>query len=230
MSIGERYLVRRSAPRPGSEDELTITREALKRIVREYTREAGVRELDRQIGTIARKVALRLAEGGEGKTVVDAAQVPDYLGRPRFLDEVAERTDRPGVATGLAWTPVGGDILFVRDMMPSGKSARADRHARRGDAGGAQAAAVVRALEAARLGVAPARVRGEAVHIHVPTEHPEGRPSAGVTIATALVSLATGRSVRSDVAMTVEITLRARCCRSRIKERCWPHIASGCGP
>jgi len=172
-----------------------------------------VRNLDRQIATIARKVARRLAEGQAAPARVTVEVVSEELGRPRFFDEVAERTDRPGVATGLAWTPTGGDVLFVEaTMMPS----REERLVLTGMLGevmreSAQAALSYVRSQAPRLGIDPTLFEGKTVHVHVPAGAiPKDGPSAGVTMVTALASLATGRVVRSDVAMTGEITLRGK--------------------
>ena len=194
-------------------DELIFEADAIRRIVRDYTREAGVRNLDREIATICRKVAREVAEGRTEPVHLTAERVPDYLDRPRFFDEVAERTDRPGVATGLAWTPVGGDVLFVEaTMMPSHE----DRLILTGMLGDVMRESAQTALSyvrsnAERLGIDPLGFDGKAVHVHVPAGAiPKDGPSAGVTMVTALTSLATGRPVRSDVAMTGEITLRGK--------------------
>ncbi|HZP40016.1 MAG TPA: endopeptidase La [Candidatus Binatia bacterium] len=214
VRIAERWLLPKERAANGlRDDELRVDPDALRRIVREYTREAGVRDLDRQLAAIARKVALGLAEGRGTPAALGAADVPAWLGRPRFHDEVPERTDRPGVATGLAWTPTGGDVLFVEaTMMPS----RNERLVLTGMLGeimreSAEAALSFVRSDAARLGLDPAVFDGKAVHVHVPAGAiPKDGPSAGVTIATALASLASGRPVRSDGAMTGEITLRGK--------------------
>ena len=181
--------------------------------MRDYTREAGVRNLERQIATIARKVARDVVEGKGGTGQVTAENVVDYLGRPRFFDEVAERTDRPGVATGLAWTPTGGDVLFVEaTMMPSNEE-RLILTGMLGDVmrESAQAALSYVRSNAEALGIDPAVFAGKVVHLHVPAGAvPKDGPSAGVTMTTALASLAKGRPVRNDLAMTGEITLRGK--------------------
>jgi ATP-dependent Lon protease len=181
--------------------------------VRGHTREAGVRSLERQIAAAARKVARRLAEGQSQAVRITAAQVTEYLGRPRFFDEVAERTNRPGVATGLAWTPTGGDVLFVEaTMMPSDE----ERLVLTGMLGdvmreSAQAAVSYVRSNAEALDVDPRLFEGRTIHVHVPAGAiPKDGPSAGVTIVTALASLATRRPVRGDLAMTGEITLRGK--------------------
>jgi ATP-dependent Lon protease len=194
-------------------EEFTIADDALRRIVRDYTREAGVRNLERQIATIARKVARDVVEGKSGNAEVTAENVVDYLGRPRYFDEVAERTDRPGVATGLAWTPTGGDVLFVEaTMMPSSEE-RLILTGMLGDVmrESAQAALSYVRSNAEALGIDPAVFTGKVVHLHVPAGAvPKDGPSAGVTMTTALTSLAKGRPVRNDLAMTGEITLRGK--------------------
>jgi ATP-dependent Lon protease len=172
-----------------------------------------VRSLEREIATAARKVARRVAEGQSQAVRITADQVTEYLGRPRFFDEVAERTSRPGVATGLAWTPAGGDVLFVEaTMMPSGE----ERLVLTGMLGdvmreSAQAAVSYVRSNAEALDVDPETFEGRTIHVHVPAGAiPKDGPSAGVTIMTALASLATRRPVRSGLAMTGEITLRGK--------------------
>src|SRR5262249_42368859 len=193
--------------------ELTIEPEAIRRIVRGYTREAGVRNLEREIATVARKVARRLAEGRSEPGRITPSSLGEYLGRPKFFHEVAERTSRPGVATGLAWTPTGGDVLFVEvTMMPSSE----ERLVLTGMLGdvmreSAQAAVSYVWSNAGALDVDPRIFEAKTIHVHVPAGAiPKDGPSAGVTIMTALASLATRRPVRSEVAMTGEITLRGK--------------------
>jgi ATP-dependent Lon protease len=214
IGIARQYLVPKQLVASGvTGEELSFEPEAIRQIVRGYTREAGVRNLEREIATIARKVARRLAEGQAQAVRVTVDRVADYLGRPRFFDEVAERTARPGVATGLAWTPTGGDVLFVEaTMMPSGE----ERLVLTGMLGdvmreSAQAALSYVRSNAPALEVDPEIFEGRTIHVHVPAGAiPKDGPSAGVTIMTALASLATRRPVRSDLAMTGEITLRGK--------------------
>jgi ATP-dependent Lon protease len=214
VGIARQYLIPKQLAAHGlAAAELTIEPEAIRQIVRGYTREAGVRNLEREIATVARKVARRLAEGQSESVRVTADNLVEYLGRPRFFDEVAERTTRPGVATGLAWTPTGGDVLFVEvTMMPSSE----ERLVLTGMLGdvmreSAQAALSYVWSNAEALDVDPKLFEGRTVHVHVPAGAiPKDGPSAGVTIVTALASLATRRPVRSDVAMTGEITLRGK--------------------
>jgi ATP-dependent Lon protease len=172
-----------------------------------------VRNLEREIATVARKVARRLAEGQTGTVRVTAEALPDSLGRPRFFDEAAERTTRPGVAIGLAWTPTGGDVLFVEVTMMPGSEPRLLLTGMLGDVmrESAQAAVSYVWSNAEALDIDPKVFESKTVHVHVPAGAiPKDGPSAGVTITTALASLATGRPVRSDLAMTGEITLRGK--------------------
>ena len=214
IGIATQYLIPKQRLAHGlTADELTFEPEAIRAIIRGYTREAGVRSLEREIAAVARKVARRIAEGRHEPVRVTAASVAEYLARPRFFDEAAERTTRPGVATGLAWTAAGGDVLFVEvTMMPSGE----ERLVLTGMLGdvmreSAQAAVSYVWSNAHALGIDPRIFEGKTIHIHVPAGAiPKDGPSAGVTMTTALASLATGRPVRSDVAMTGEITLRGK--------------------
>jgi ATP-dependent Lon protease len=214
VGIAQQYLIPKQLAAHGlAAGELGFDSEAIRRIVRGYTREAGVRSLEREIATGARKVARRLAEGQRDPVRITPANLGEYLGRPRFFDEVAERTSRPGVATGLAWTPTGGDVLFVEvTMMPSSE----ERLVLTGMLGdvmreSAQAAVSYVWSHAAALDIDPKMFEGRTIHVHVPAGAiPKDGPSAGVTMVTALASLATGRPVRGDVAMTGEITLRGR--------------------
>src|SRR5688500_8212226 len=214
VGIATQYLVPKQLSAHGLRaGELVVEPDAIRVLVRRYTREAGVRNLERELAAVARKVARRLAEGQAGPFRVTAENLDDYLGRPRFFDEVVERTSRPGVATGLAWTPVGGDVLFVEvTMMPSSE----ERLVLTGMLGdimreSAQAAVSYVWSSAETFGIAPKLFEGKTVHIHVPAGAiPKDGPSAGVTMVTALASYATRRAVRSDVAMTGEITLRGK--------------------
>ncbi|NWF58771.1 MAG: endopeptidase La [Fischerella sp.] len=214
LHIARRYLLPKQLRANGLKpEELTITDAALQRIIREYTREAGVRSLEREIGTVVRKVARQIAEGAIASTTVEAEQIPDYLRRPRFLDEVVERIDRPGIATGLAWTPAGGDVLFVEATMMPGRAEQLVLTGMLGDVmrESAQAALSYVRSNADKLGIDPKVFVGKVVHVHVPAgATPKDGPSAGVTMMTAIASLASGRLVRNDVAMTGEITLRGK--------------------
>ncbi|MFL5777653.1 MAG: endopeptidase La [Chloroflexota bacterium] len=224
VRIAERYLVDRQRRAHGlATDEIEVPEETIRAIISGYTREAGVRELDRRIGAIARKVARRVAEAldrdGAGDqvpkpVVISSADLDELLGRPRFFDESAERIDRPGVATGLAWTPTGGEILFVEAaMIPDAGDQPLILTGMLGDVmrESAQAALTFVESEDARLGIPAGRFEGKRVHVHVPAgAMPKDGPSAGVAIATAITSLALGRPVRPGVAVTGEITLRGK--------------------
>jgi len=196
------------------EGALTITDEALHVVVRDYTREAGVRQLGRELGRLARAIAFRVARAKDEKVrvTIDENDVGTHLGKVRFFSDVAERTAVPGVATGLAWTPVGGDILFIETSRMKGKGAL-EITGQLGDVmkESARAALTYVRSHAEELGVDPDVIGREDIHIHVPAGAvPKDGPSAGVTMFTALTSLLTGRRVRSDTAMTGECTLRGR--------------------
>jgi ATP-dependent Lon protease len=213
LQIAKRYLVPRQIERNGlKRSQIGYTDTGLRTIIRDYTREAGVRNLEREIGSVARKVARQAAEGTlKAKVTVSEPRVRDLLGRRRFYTEVTRRTREPGVATGLAWTPVGGDVLFVEatSMPGSGKLTLT------GQLGDVMRESAQAALSYVRghVGEFAADLPEDwfakhDVHLHVPSGAiPKDGPSAGITMATALVSLLTGRRVRSDVAMTGEITL-----------------------
>jgi ATP-dependent Lon protease len=214
LHIARRYLLPKQLRANGLKpEELTMTDGALQRIIREYTREAGVRSLEREIGAVVRKVARQIAEGKVAATTVEAEHIPDYLRRPRFLDEVVERIDRPGIATGLAWTPAGGDVLFVEATMMPGRAEQLVLTGMLGDVmrESAQAALSYVRSNAEKLGIDPKVFMGKVVHVHVPAgATPKDGPSAGVTMMTAIASVASGHLVRNDVAMTGEITLRGK--------------------
>jgi ATP-dependent Lon protease len=214
IGIAREYLIPKQLAANGlTPAELSFEPEAIRQIVRGYTREAGVRNLEREIAAVARKVARRLAEGQHDPVRVSAANLIDYLGQPRFFDEIAERTTRPGVATGLAWTPTGGDVLFVEATMMPSTEERLVLTGMLGDVmrESAQAAVSYVRSNAEALDIDPKLFEGKTIHVHVPAGAiPKDGPSAGVTIVTALVSLATRRPVRSEVAMTGEITLRGK--------------------
>ncbi|HET6520600.1 MAG TPA: endopeptidase La, partial [Geminicoccaceae bacterium] len=231
VEIARRYLVRRQIEANGLKPEQAgITDEALHRIVREYTREAGARNLERQIGAVLRHAAVRIASGDAERVRIDAEDIPTILGAPRFESEVALRTSVPGVATGLAWTPVGGDILFIEATRPPG-SGKLILTGQLGDVmkESAQAALSLVKSRARDLGVDPALFERSDIHVHVPAGAiPKDGPSAGVAMFTALVSLLTGRTVRSDTAMTGEISLRGLVLPvGGIKEKVVAAVAAG---
>ena len=211
LQIAQRYLVRRQLEANGlTPEQAEIDDEALRRIIRDYTREAGVRNLEREIGQALRHAAVRIAEGSAERVRIAADDLPVILGAPQFENEVAMRTSVPGVATGLAWTPVGGDILFIEATRIPGKGGLI-LTGQLGDVmrESAQAALSLVKNRAASLGLDAGLFEKNDIHIHVPAgATPKDGPSAGVAIYTALVSLLTGRTVRSDTAMTGEISLR----------------------
>jgi len=209
VQIGKRYLVPRQLEQSGlSKEKLAFEDEALRDVIEGYTREAGVRELERRIGAICRKVARDHAEGRTRKRTIRKRQVREMLGPRRFVYDVRHRTDHPGVATGLAWTPVGGDILFVEATAYPGKGAL-HITGQLGDVMKESASAAMSWVRGHVDGAAPAN--DQDVHVHVPAGAiPKDGPSAGITMATALVSLFTDRPVRSDTAMTGEITLTGK--------------------
>jgi ATP-dependent Lon protease len=211
LQIAKRYLVPRQIERSGlKKAQIGFTDRGLRTIIHDYTREAGVRALEREIGAACRKVARTVAEGSaNGKVSVTEPRVRELLGRQRFFAETRRRTREPGVATGLAWTPVGGDVLFVEATAMPG-SGKLTLTGQLGDVmrESAQAALSYVRAHADRYGVPDGWFADHDIHLHVPSGAiPKDGPSAGITMATALVSLLTGRPVKSDVAMTGEITL-----------------------
>src|SRR5437879_1847313 len=214
LHIARNYLLPKQLQANGlNKDELTVDDNALRRIARDYTREAGVRNLEREIGSLCRKVAKQIAEGRETPIAVTADQVPEYLGRQRFFEEAAERIDRPGIATGLVWTAVGGEIIFIEAAAMPGKQSQSTLTGQAGDVMKESAMAALSYVRsnAVALGLPQNVFEEQNIHIHVPAGAiPKDGPSAGVTMVTVLVSLASGRKVRSDVAMTGEITLRGK--------------------
>ena len=212
VAIARTHLLPRQLSRAAlSEDEVTVSDDALRQVAGEYTREAGVRQLERAIAKVLRKVATRLAATGDPSVDVGTDNLNEFLGRPRFLPESAERTAVPGVATGLAVTGTGGDVLFIEATAMDGEP----RLALTGQLGDVMKESAQIALSYLRShgtehAIDPASLE-RVVHLHVPAGAvPKDGPSAGVTMVTALSSLATGRPVRSDVGMTGEVTLNGR--------------------
>ena len=211
LQIARRYLVRRQLEANGlTAEQADIDDDALRAIIRAYTREAGVRNLEREIGRALRHAAVQVAEGSAAQVRIGVDELTTILGQPRFENEVAMRTSVPGVATGLAWTPVGGDILFIEatrtpgrgGLILTGQLGEVMRES-------AQAAMSLVKSRAASLGVEPEMFEKNDVHVHVPAgATPKDGPSAGVAMYVALASLLTNRTVRSDTAMTGEISLR----------------------
>ncbi len=213
INIAKGYLVPRQIRENGLRaEEISFADDALRTIIRDYTREAGVRNLERQIGGVCRKVATKVAEGKTEPVVVGADHIAEYLGKPTYFFEAAERCDMPGVATGLSVTAVGGDILFIEaTKMPGQKSLTITGQLGDVMKESAQAALSYVRSQANDLGFEKDFFSTNDIHVHVPAGAvPKDGPSAGVTIATALASLLTGRPVRADVGMTGEITLRGQ--------------------
>jgi ATP-dependent Lon protease len=213
LHIAKRYLVPRQIEQNGlARSQISFTDAALRAIIEEYTREAGVRNLEREIGTVCRKVARQLAEGElKGKTTISATRARELLGRRRFFAEQRRRTRDPGVATGLAWTPVGGEVLFVEATAMPGDG-KLTITGQLGDVMRESAQAALSWVRGHLAEVAPGLLEDwfahHDVHIHVPAGAvPKDGPSAGVAMAVALASLVSSRPVRSDVAMTGEATL-----------------------
>ena len=211
LEIAERYLLPRQLAANGLRaDQIELGDEALRRIIGDYTRESGVRSLERQLGAVLRSLAVTIATDGAAYVNVTPEDVTRILGARRFEGEIAMRTSVPGVATGLAWTPVGGDILFVESSRVPGTG----RLILTGQLGevmkeSAQAAVTLVKGQAERLGADPLGFDKLDLHIHVPAGAiPKDGPSAGVAIFASLASLLSGRTIRSDIAMTGEISLR----------------------
>jgi ATP-dependent Lon protease len=211
LQIARRYLVKRQLLANGlGAEQVQVSDEVLRRVIAEHTREAGVRGLERQIGALLRHSAVSIASGNAQSVSLEAADVERILGAARFESDVALRTSVPGVATGLAWTPAGGDILFVESSRVRG-SGKLILTGQLGEVmkESAQAAVTLVKSLADRLAFDPAILADSDLHIHVPAGAiPKDGPSAGVAIATSLASLLTQRTVRADVAMTGEISLR----------------------
>jgi ATP-dependent Lon protease len=212
VAIARQHLLPRQRQRAAlTSDEVVVDDEALRLIAGEYTREAGVRQLERSLGKVLRKVATKLANDSQTPVTVDSSTLREYLGRPRFTPETSERTSVPGVATGLAVTGLGGDVLYIEATAMDGKSGLTLT----GQLGDVMKESALIALSylrshADQLGVDVADL-DRSLHVHVPAGAvPKDGPSAGVTMVTALASMATGRAVRSNVAMTGEVTLNGR--------------------
>lgn len=213
VRIAQGYLVPRQLRENGLRpDELSFTDGALRKIISDYTREAGVRNLEREIGRVSRKVVTRIAEGDTEPVRVTMRDVPEFLGKPHYFPETALRTRLPGVATGLGVTVAGGDLMFFEaTKMPGNKGFTITGQLGDVMKESAQAALSYVRSKASELGIPPDMFEKTDIHLHVPAGAvPKDGPSAGVTIATALASLLTGRRVRDDVGMTGEITLRGQ--------------------
>jgi len=224
LQIARRYLLKRQLQANGlTETQVEISDEALRKVIVDYTREAGVRSLERQIGALLRNSAVTIASAQAPSVAIGPSEVLKILGAARFENDVALRTSVPGVATGLAWTPAGGDILFIESSRVKG-SGKLILTGQLGDVmkESAQAAVTLVKSQAERLGIDPAVLDNADLHIHVPAGAiPKDGPSAGVAMATSLASLLTRRTVRADVAMTGEISLRGVVLPvGGIKEKC----------
>ena len=211
LAIAKGYLVPRQTAENGLKPEnISFADEAIREIIRSYTREAGVRQLERGLGAVCRSVATRIADGSNETFAITADSIPAYLGPQKFFNEIALRTSLPGVATGLAWTQFGGDILFVEATKMAGDG-KLILTGQLGDVmkESAQAALSLVKSRAETLGIDSAIFKKNDLHIHIPAGAiPKDGPSAGVTLFVALVSLLTGRRISKDVAMTGEISLR----------------------
>ena len=209
--IAEKYLIPKQVAAHGLDDlKLTFYKKGVQLIINQYTREAGVRNLEREIASVVRGVAKEIVEKKITARHINASSVPKYLGAQRYFSEVAERTSRPGVATGLAWTPVGGDILFIEASKMKG-SGKLNLTGKLGDVMKESASAALSYLRSnsEKFKIEPDFYEKYDIHIHVPAGAiPKDGPSAGITMFTALYSIFTGKCVRSDLAMTGEITLR----------------------
>jgi ATP-dependent Lon protease len=214
LKIAKEHLVAKQIANHGLAPEfVTFTDDALRLVIRGYTREAGVRNLEREIASLCRKIARRHAEGNTGAVTLTRDTVVELLGAPRFLDEeIEERTKNPGVAIGMAWTPVGGEVLFIEaSRMQGAGTLTLTGHLGDVMKESARAALSWFRAHAAQFNVDPDFYKGSEIHLHVPSGAiPKDGPSAGVTMAVALASEMTGRPVRGDIAMTGEITLSGR--------------------
>ena len=213
LQIAERHLIQKEKIENGLGDQkIEFTKAAVAEIIRSHTREAGLRNLEREIARVFRKIARSITEGETAPEQITPEMLKKYLGPPKFFSEVADRTNEAGVATGLAWTAAGGDIIFIESTRMSGQKGLTLT----GSLGdvmkeSAQAALSYIRSRADRIGIAPDFFEKSDIHVHVPAGAiPKDGPSAGVTIAASLASLLTGRPVRNDVAMTGEITLRGK--------------------
>jgi ATP-dependent Lon protease len=210
LNIAKQYLVERQTGENGlTPEQFSITDAALNLLISRYTREAGVRQLERTIGNVVRKVALRIATGELERQTVDVGEVREYLGAPRFYPEEARAELPVGVATGMAWTQMGGEVLFIEaTLLPGSSGLKMTGQLGQVMQESAQAAQSYLWSHAAEFGIDANLIKQNGVHVHVPAGGiPKDGPSAGVTMASALASLYTGRKVRNDTSMTGEITL-----------------------
>ncbi|OLB99685.1 MAG: hypothetical protein AUI15_08460 [Actinobacteria bacterium 13_2_20CM_2_66_6] len=212
VHIARRFLIPKQLAAHGLRpDEVTMADDAIRLIVGEYTREAGVRNLEREIASVMRRAVADIAVGKKIRKAVNVRRVRAALGKRRHFDDVAERIDRPGVATGLVWTPTGGEIIFVEAALTPGKG-ELKLTGQLGDVMKESAAAALSYLKshAREVGIELSQFKND-IHVHVPAgAQPKEGPSAGLTVLTAMASILTGRPARDDIAMTGEITLRGR--------------------
>jgi ATP-dependent Lon protease len=213
IKIAKRYLLPRQIKENGiKKKDILLSDAVIGKVIQEYTREAGLRNLERELGSLCRKIARKIAEGQKGPFRITPKGVTKLLGLPRFMDEDRDKDLPPGVALGLAWTPYGGETLYIEVSILPGKG-KLLLTGKLGDVmkESAQAALSYARSRAEELGLDSDFAEKKDIHIHVPAgATPKDGPSAGVTLVTALISALTGKSVRSDVAMTGEITLRGR--------------------
>src|SRR3990172_7610612 len=213
LYIARKHLIPKQLAENGINDEnIAFHDDAITAVIRDYTREAGLRNLERELANICRKVAKRITEGKKEKVEVTRDILKDFLGNIKFFSEIGERTSEPGVATGLAWTPAGGDILFIECTKMKGNKGLT-MTGQLGDVmkESAQAALSYLRSKAKQLEIDEGFFDNSDIHIHVPAGAiPKDGPSAGITIATSLASLLTGRPVKNELAMTGEITLRGK--------------------
>jgi ATP-dependent Lon protease len=215
VAIAQNYLVARQIRENGLRpSEVKFKDEAVQAIIRMYTREAGVRSLEREIGAICRKAVTMISEGKIKSVTLNPTSVKKFLGRPHFLgdEEITRRTNEPGIATGLAWTPVGGDVLFIEaTRMPGNKGFMITGSIGNVMQESAQAALSYVRSHSEQLKIDPEIFQKSDIHLHIPSgAQPKDGPSAGVTITTALVSLLTGKVISPLLGMTGEITLRGQ--------------------
>jgi ATP-dependent Lon protease len=213
IQIAQRHVIPKQLDAHGlTPASLSFEDGAIRRIIADYTREAGLRNLEREIATVTRKVARRHAEGKRGRLVVTSLDMPTYLGPPKYYREVADRTDTPGVSTGLAWTPSGGEILFIETTgLPGKGSLTLTGLLGESMRESAQAALTYLRTRAKPLGIEASRIAKTDVHVHVPAGAvPKDGPSAGVAIAAALISMFRNQAIHRNLAMTGEVTLTGR--------------------
>jgi ATP-dependent Lon protease len=215
LSIAKGYLIPRQLRENGlRKNEVKFGTDAIRSLIRSYTREAGVRNLEREIGSVCRKVVTKIAEGKTKSIKVTAEMVREFLGPPKYyrMEEIASRTSMPGVVTGLSWTPTGGDVLFIEaTRMPGSKGFQLSGQLGDVMQESAKAALSYVRSRAKRLGIEPDFFQNTDIHLHVPAgAQPKDGPSAGVTMVTALVSLLTRKPIKAHVGMTGEITLRGQ--------------------